>query len=201
MQSLSTVHFSSFKFEFGVVVQLVRTPACHAGGRGFESRRPANLRSRALTSRELRFGKPRKRLPTHLSDRRTIAQCATAVPDSQALLAARAEAAIAAKAVTAHSLTLPTCEPRLASPTERSYGRHDQPLGLSPFRGAVVRSAYVLARKRRRRRTGDARPCSVWARIHSDSETIRGFSAERVREREGTRIVNLAHANGCQDLR
>ena len=48
---LSIIHFS---LNCGVVVQLVRTPACHVGGRGFEPRRPRHL-NRKSRSRSLRL--------------------------------------------------------------------------------------------------------------------------------------------------
>jgi hypothetical protein len=62
------------------------------------------------------------------------------------------------------------------------------PIGVRPWSGSDEDELATRARV-------------AVARIHRDPETIRGFSAERVREREGTRIVDLAHANGCQDLR
>ena len=42
-------------FRFGVVVQLVRTLACHARGRGFEPRRPRHEKNHSIQSFPSRY--------------------------------------------------------------------------------------------------------------------------------------------------
>ena len=45
IESLSSFLLSAFSFQYAVVVQLVRIPPCHGGGREFESRPPRHSSS------------------------------------------------------------------------------------------------------------------------------------------------------------